>query len=185
MTIREFIVQLADKLAWPALVLALVLIFRSSLRELLRRLEHVGTKYGRLDFRESLDQAKQDAENAELPEPAKVLAKDEIQYYEELAAVSPRAVVVEAWLQLETSVERIIRRPPEGRARSFGPEARVLLKIAQLEEDEISLFYEIRAIRNEVVHQENAQVSKDQAIEYAQLALRLAAKIREKFHNNE
>jgi len=170
---------LLDKLAWPSLLLALVLIFKGSLRELLKRLESIGTKYGTLNFQESLDQAKKEADKAKLPSEG--VGKDEIEYYKELVMVSPRAVILEAWLQLETAVEGIIRRPPEGRPRSFGPEARVLLELAELEKEEISMFYDLRSIRNRVVHQDDARVSKEQAAEYAQLALRLANKIREKF----
>ena len=181
MTKQEFIIELLDKIAWPSLLLVLVLIFKSSLRELLKRLESIGTKYGTLNFHESLDEAKEDANKAKLPEISEGFVRDEMKYYEELARVSPRAVVLEAWLQLETAVEGIIRRPPEGKPRSFGPEARVLLELAELVKEEISIFYDLRSIRNKVVHQESARVSKEQAIEYAQLALRLASKIREKF----
>jgi len=180
---QEFLIELFDKLAWPSLILVLVLIFKGSLRELLKRLESIGTKYGTLNFQESLDQAKEEADKAKLPEFSEDLAKDEMAYYEELVRVSPGAVILEAWLQIETAVEKIIRRPPEGRPRSFGPEAKVLLEIAGLEKEEISIFYDLRAIRNRVVHQEDARVSEAQAIEYVQLALRLASKIREKFNN--
>jgi len=181
MTKQEFIIEVLDKIAWPSLLLVFVLIFKGSLRQLFKRLESIGTKYGTLNFRESLDEAKGEADKAKLPEISEGFAKDEVEYYEDLSRISPRSVVLEAWLQLETAVEGIIRRPPEGRPRSFGPEARVLLKIAGLEKDEITVFYDLRNIRNRVVHEEDARVSKDQAIEYAELALRLASKIRKNF----
>lgn len=182
MTNLEFIIELLDKLVWPLLIFILFLFFKDSLRKLLKRLESIGTKYGTLNFREPLDEAKKEADKAKLPDFSDDFTKNKIGSYEELVRVSPRAVILDAWLQLETVVESIIRRPPEGRPRSFGPEARVLLELAELKKEEISIFYDLRSIRNRVVHQEGARVSKDQAIEYAQLALRLASKIREKFN---
>ena len=82
MSAAEFLIELLDKLAWPSLILVLVLIFKGSLRELLKRLESIGTKYGTLNFQESLDQAKEEADKAKLPEFSEGLAKDEMGYYE-------------------------------------------------------------------------------------------------------
>ena len=180
---EEFVIELFDKLAWPISAIVLVIILRKELASIVGNLRSLKYKELSLEFGEKLEEAKKEADKAKLPEISARLSRVELEYYGDLARASPRAAVIEAWLQIETAVEKIIRRPPEGRPRSFGPEARVLLEIAGLEKEEISIFYDLRTIRNRVVHEEDARVSEAQAIEYVQLALRLASKITEKFDN--
>lgn len=182
MNVAEFIIELLDKLVWPIAVIVLVLLLRQQIIRLLENLRSLKYKDLSLEFGQQLEEAKGEAEKAHLPQVSEDVAKEKMEYYKELALISPRAVVLEAWLQVETAVEGVIRRRAD-KPRIFRPEAKMLLKLAELEEWEISILDDLRSIRNRIVHQEDARLSKDQAIEYAHLALRLASKIREKFNS--
>jgi hypothetical protein len=173
MDTTEFLIELLDKLAWPVSIIILVLILRKEFAGLLENLRSLKYKDLSLEFGQRLKDAKEEAEKANLPDISKGLTMDKVEYYEELAQISPRAVVVEAWLQIESLLERAFsKQEVRYRPALIMQYAGELLRSAGLTSEEVSLFNDLRRMRNEVVHRENATLSPRVAIEYAHLAMR-------------
>lgn len=184
MNATEFLIELSDKLAWPVAVIVLVLLLRKQIVRLLENLRSMKYKDLSLEFGQQLEKAKEEAKKANVPDVSEGLAKDKIEYYEELSRISPRAAVLEAWLQVETIAEKIIRKRGEKyRRRALNPFFVKLATTLRLAEWESSLYNALRTLRNEVVHKENAQISREIAMDYAELALGLASRIERKFNN--
>jgi len=100
MTWLEFISSLATALAWPGAVLALALVLRKPLAELIPLLQRMKYRDFEMEFRRRVSEAREEAgvedeastEAEPTPEEARII---------ELAKVSPRAAVTEAWLWVE------------------------------------------------------------------------------------
>ena len=67
-----FIASIIKYLAWPAVVVALIIVLRKELKELARRLHSVSFPGGAADFGQELDSAREDGEKAKLTAEARV-----------------------------------------------------------------------------------------------------------------
>jgi hypothetical protein len=184
MNVAEFLIELLGKLAWPICVIILVLMLRKELAGLIEKLRSLKYKDLSLEFDQKLENAKKEAKRAKVTDVFEDLSKDKIEYYEELCQLSPRAAVLESWLQVETVAERILRKHGEEyHRRALNPLLVKMVTIIGMAEWESSLYDALRKLRNAVVHQENAQISREVAMEYAKLALGLASRIEKKINN--
>ena len=172
---KQLMVQIIDILAWPITTVILTLLLRKQLSSLLGTLRSLKYKDLSLEFGQKLEEAKENAIKAGLED---VKDKDIETYFNDLAQVSPRACILESWIQIEAAVEKIIRKHGEGyQRRVFGPPTMKLLELVGLNEGERSLFNALRVIRNLLVHEDKLDLPKEQSLDYAKLALRLANKI--------
>ena len=101
------------------------------------------------------------------------------QRLEELAAVSPRAAVVEAWREVErASLEAIERFKLAESPRSLNVMVSayaLLVNRGLLSEEMKALFDQLRTLRNRAAHGVDTSVSFSDAVEYVRLAAKLAA----------
>jgi hypothetical protein len=184
MTITDFIIKLVDKLSWPLCVIILVLILRREISGLIEKLRSMKYKDLSLEFDKKLEDVREKAKRDNITDIFEGLTKDKIEYYEELCQLSPIASILESWLQVETVAERILREHGEKYHRkALNPLLVKMIPIIGMAEWERFLYDTLRKIRNEVVHQENAQISREIAMEYTKLALGLASRIERKFNN--
>jgi len=107
MDTTTFIVELIKALAWPAVIVGLILFLRKPLRDLIPLLIRLKYKDFEIEFGKKIEEAKAEAAvelskeaavKALPPQPDEKLAK--------LAEVSPRAAVLEAWRQTEHELVR-------------------------------------------------------------------------------
>jgi hypothetical protein len=118
--------------------------------------------------------------SGELPRgPALTGARKELrEHLAELANLSPRAVVLEAWLQLEKEAIAAARRHnPKLTSREL--RAPLLLgyyleEAGVLDEDKQEIYNRLRNLRNAAAHASEFAFEPEAALEYADLALRLA-----------
>ncbi len=98
------IVQSLVSLAWPAAFVTAVWLFRGRLSELLPRLR---AKYKDIEISFKLDQAEKEA--AQLPAPPTEIeaTPEEELRYSQLAAISPRAAIMEMRRELEFAVSNL------------------------------------------------------------------------------
>jgi hypothetical protein len=122
MTVLQFIASLVGSLAWPTVVLVVVVLLRKEIRERLTFINRL--KYGQLevDFRAEVLQieAETDIAPVEAPTEAPVLpraAPNSVDGYlaqaEQLRAESPVSAVLLAWLALMAEVRVAARALPD------------------------------------------------------------------------
>ncbi len=126
MDVLSFVVQMTQALAWPVAAVVLALLLRRPLLGLLPLVQKL--RYGpfELDFGRRVAELAVAAER-ELPAEVPTNA-DEAARLTDLAQVSPRAAVLEAWLQVEQAAMALSRR--EGLALS-SQELRTPLRLGQ------------------------------------------------------
>ena len=157
-------------------------IAAKGLGKLVGRLSKVRYKELEAEFRETLKQIEATSEQT-APEPDSdefddwnPELRDRKKELYGLARVSPRAAIMEAWLNLESQVRR-----SAGYANidATGDVATLVVrigdKLARVPKSMAARIRELRKLRNVVVHEPGLNLPASQVMEYVQIAAHLAA----------
>jgi hypothetical protein len=171
----EFIASIVKSLAWPLAFVATLLILRRPIAGLIPLLERLKFRGLELDFRKQVHEVAAEAEEVlpAAPKPA-IEATPEI---EEIAQVSPRAAIVESWLAVEAAAGKAVKKRLPGvtstQLKSQPQLAQALRQAEILSTKQVSLFDQLRYLRNAAVHAQNITLTPSTAVEYAKTARRL------------
>jgi hypothetical protein len=178
-----FIATVIQALAWPVMALIIFLVIRRPLVELIPLLRRLRFMELELDFRQQV-QALAVQARSELPGSLSGAEKGgQISpQLAELAQLSPRAVVLEAWLELESAAIEASRRHglnlTSRQAQSPILLGQALEEAGILSETMRSIFHRLRNLRNAAAHASEFAFDPDSALEYADLAAMLAGYLR-------
>lgn len=176
----QFTVGLISSVAWPAVALTVIFMFRSELARIVERLAHVKYKDLELDF----ERVKQQAEQLQLefePEPVAqnpVFTSLEDQIMDAVERAPPAAILL-AWSGLETAIAAAVSRlaisPDSPSYRSPMHNIDMLAQHGRLSKKHESLLLEMRMLRNKVAHEHDSMlsISQEQALNYATTAVEL------------
>jgi hypothetical protein len=183
-----FIVELAKALGWPLAVVVMVVLLRRPLVTLIPTLRHL--KYGdfEADFGETLEQAKKEADAANLPpapEPRALLPGSTPSPFSSalaLAQEAPRDAIFESWRVVERAVQRVLRarKIDADRAPIFTQVER-LHREGLLPNEALSLIKDLRLLRYIAAtyrHDEGVP-NAEQAREFVILSQRLVRALEE------
>lgn len=177
----QFISGLVSNLAWPAVALTFLFMFKAELAKIVQRIAHLKFKDLELDF----DKVKQQAEGLHLEvaqEPAVIESpvftslEDQIMDAVERA---PSAAILLAWSGLETAIAATVARlaisPESPSYRSPIHNIEILSRNGRLSKKHEKLLLEMRMLRNKVAHEQDSMlsISQDQALNYASTAIDL------------
>ncbi len=189
-------VKLIDALAWPTAVIWLGYIFRSEIRNLLGRVSELKYKDLEAKFEKELATAEAQAKVAIPKERAVSVIDEEPVYpspydekYEQLLRIadeSPRAALLEAWIEVETSLAEAIENQGLGHGRRIMPRKAVieLINTGRYAKTVLPLFEDLRRLRNEAAHAPQFVPNKQQTRRYLQLAIELALTFKNPLNSN-
>jgi hypothetical protein len=169
MDVLSFIVEMTKALGWPSATLVIVLVFRRPLLELLTLVRKVKYKDVEVELaKEEISEALKLTTSKE-GEKYDVLSFMELEHFKQLADISPRAAITEAWSRLEDSVYQAaktagIEERPSG--VSFSSVFAALETSGTIDANSIRLIEKMRAIRNKAVHIQTEGLSASDAIDY-------------------
>ena len=201
-----FIVEMTKALgsfAWPVATVVTIILLRQPIGKLILNITKV--KYGdqfEIAFDRELREVEKQAETT-LPEPREVTkivtghieavgraegkaeltgAAEVIDTNERarrMAEHSPAAAIVDAWLELEGVLRSVASASGiEVTDRSNPPRLmKALLSMEKVDRQTYEIFGKLRDLRNRAVHERQADLSVNQALEYAGITRRLAAKL--------
>lgn len=177
-----FAAEVIKALAWPLTVLIIFLVLRKPLSNLLPLLQRLRYKELEIDFGKRIQELAVEVKK-ELPDTpeAESRALQRKEQLEDLAQVSPRAAILEAWLELEQVAVEATKRHGlnlTSRERKTPLLERALQENEVLDESKRTIFGRLRNLRNAAVHASDFSFDPDSAIEYADSALRLAEYLR-------
>lgn len=177
----QFIASLIGSLAWPAVVLAAVVLLRRPLAALLPLLRRLKYKDIEVEFDREVRELRDEAAAVLPPLPRAVPSTVPENALLELASVSPRAAVVEAWLRVESAARRAIERrgvrPESGQALAGLQLTRTLRHAEILDNSARAVLDRLRMLRNQAVHAHDFAVGEESAREYVELSLALARRL--------
>lgn len=171
-----FAASVISSLVWPATLVVLVLILKKPIGELLPRLRGAKYKDLELDFAERAQDAREVA-LAEIPQTVmEALPPVPLQAPVRLPEQNPRAMVLEAWLQVEAAAVDAARRlggQRFGDIRRSSEAIRFLERSDMVNREAVATLRDLRGMRNEAVHVPDFDVPDVAAIDYALAAAAL------------
>jgi len=113
-----------------------------------------------------------------VPGPAVESPRAVAEKFQKLADLSPRSVVLEAWRDLESSAIETAQRKEFDIARIPHPSpvtiGRTLAEAGVIDENQFEVFNMLRSMRNKAAHVDDFALDKDDALEYADMANKIA-----------
>lgn len=191
MTWLEFASATIGQLVWPLLIVVLVLVLKEPIKKLIDSPRLARLKAGptgvEVEFKEELRDAEKqllEAGHDKQIEPSladDTIARDFLTEMNRLAAVSPRAVVMETHARLEKLLRESVdvngaRSVPFINMRAL---TRAAVEQGVLTPPESSVLYELSYLRNRVAHGADDEViTSETALRYAEIAAQVAIAIR-------
>ncbi|HIQ44968.1 MAG TPA: hypothetical protein EYH47_19690 [Pseudomonas oleovorans] len=181
MDLLEFIASLTDSLVWPVTVVCCVYILRAPVGKLIERVTKL--KYGELEaeFQERLNKIETISRNntKEIKQEQNVTSIA----LEDLAVVSPRAAVLEAWIMVEKATSAFCEA--NGLPSKFSYQG--LFRLAKDKDLDIEAFQttyqELRLLRNKAVHATDTDITPATAKQYVKTASFIAAEFIMRTHS--
>lgn len=179
MDTSALIASIVESLAWPIAIIVLVLILRGPIARLIPLIEKLKYKDVEIEFGRKLAAAKAEAEVSDIADSSDAEPEHEYEI-EELAKVSPRAAVSEAWRWVEmaslSTAERVLGKRPTNYIAAF----RAIRRLEREEHISVPVYRlmrELRELRNKAVHAPEFAISIDTAMEYADTARWVASRL--------
>lgn len=178
----QYFVEIIKALSWPIAIIWLGYLFKGEIRNLFARVSTLKYKDIEAKFEKELQYIDNELSQTN-PAPPKELTIEHINKQEQLlriAEVSPRAAIMEAWINIETAAKRAGLTSGSAMPRVF-PQNIVehLLKNKNLPESSIELFHKLRQLRNQAAHLPEFAISQNEAEKY----LEISSKITELLEN--
>jgi hypothetical protein len=167
-----FIVEIVKASAWPLAVVLMALLFRRELRALLARIKKGKVGPAEFEFEETVKELEKEA--AQLPGPPETLEVPSAKV--SLTTSEPRAAIMNAWLEVENALSSLAQTRlglPPGLARSPLPAIRAIQKAQLIEQHYLTLYNELRVLRNQAAHELDFNPSMDSVLSYVRLAKEL------------
>ena len=181
MSCLEFISSIISSLAWPSVFLISLLILKEPLLKALPRLQKLKFKELEAEFDRGLDKIEQEVKATGLEDVVDAEIVEDLQErLEQISEISPNAAIVEAFRNIEQSAKALIKskgsKPDYKIASPYKLIERILDTSNALNKKEVSIFRDLRLLRNKITHS-NFTASKKQADEYIELAALLLSLI--------
>jgi hypothetical protein len=184
----EFIASIVNGLVWPVSLLCVILLFRSKVAELVPYIGKLKYKEFELEFRESMRELGEEVKALEgFQSEAAIEPPDEVERLYALAEVSPRAAILESWLNVEANAAMALRSrsvASDEQLKRMSPMrlARLVESNNALSAEEMKMFHRLRELRNRAVHLGDPKLSARDVAEYIDLSFFLIRQFRMSVH---
>ncbi|WP_299178864.1 hypothetical protein [uncultured Neptuniibacter sp.] len=169
MDFLEFLASAIDSLAWPILVGSLIYILRKPVGKLLDRVSRFKYKDLEAEFRETLEDIRPADEEIIEPEPVDTTNPETVSL-SELAEVSPRAAIMEAWIKIEKATENYLVSSGLEKKYSYQGLRRLPSNIRSPIEHILTQYQELRLLRNKAAHASDFDLDSSSAREFIRIS---------------
>lgn len=163
-----FTVETLKATAWPVAALAIALLFRTELRQLLGRIRKGKVGPAEFEFEETVRALATEAKGLSLPAPATPRRTPQ--------GSEPRATILQAWVEVEDALNHLASAlAPSAQALPGSTYAaiRQLSRSGVIGPEYIALLNDLRSLRNQAVHELEFKPSAESVQGYVQLASEL------------
>ena len=180
-----FTAEAIKALSWPTAVVLVALMVRKPVIELLPFLRRLKYKEIELEFSKELAQLKSDVKASEPTTnqvsvaPAPSASNNRLL---NIASISTSAAILEAWSELESASVAVASsfwaQTPSDAIKNYSRLGEYLLQCKVIDEKQLVIFNQLRALRNKAAHAVDLNLSEEAARTYIELATSLIAHIR-------
>jgi hypothetical protein len=181
----EIFVRLIEALIWPITVFVLAFMFKTELKKIFTRLINLKYKDLELKFGQELENVEQKILEIKAKSPKEIskTSEEEIEYENiftrliKISEISPRAAITAAWFELENAVVTVARKNKieVKRPTNITSLVRQLKNLNYIDEHFLSVFEDLRRLRNEAAHAPDFALTQNEAEKYILNTLRLSA----------
>lgn len=172
-----FVSKVIEALAWPVAAVALVFLLRDEISKLAPFIKKVKAGPLEAEFEREVKELKEIKEAApERVKPAEAQAADTASknFLFQLAELHPRSAILESWVRVEAAARAVLAKTSIPVSKpGYVPAARLAEPLAQqevLDQGQVTLFHELRRLRNEVAHAQGFEPTQEAARAYIDLA---------------
>lgn len=170
-----FVAKLIESLAWPVAAVALVFLLRDDIRRLVPFIKKLKAGPVEAEFEREVNALKEAAPlSAHGITVAKAPDAASKEFLLQLAELHPRSAILESWVRVEAAARAILARKATSTATgAYIPAARLVEPLAEqklITPGHVTLFHELRRLRNEVAHAQGFEPTIEAAKAYADLA---------------
>ncbi|GIU49234.1 hypothetical protein TUM4438_32420 [Shewanella sairae] len=177
MSWMQFIIELLDKLIWPAVMVFAVLNLKRPLSKLIPLAKKLKFKDLEVEFGQGLKAVTEQAQGV-FPE----LKTDKKTLLIASANSLPNSAILEAWEQVDLAAEQLIKSHCDNitldKNTRYKHIENILINEALINTKQGKLFSELRQLRNRVAHAVGYEVGKAEAIQYIELCFKLIEHLR-------
>ena len=182
----EVVAQIIAAIAWPAAIIWVAYLFRREVRSLFGRVSSL--KYNELEakFERNLEEAKEKVkllkadQRAEWDKGTLQAVSTTYELFQRIAEISPRAAIVEYWMDLEAAVAAAARTAGIESKSPFNSRELVkqFIALKKMTDDVLPAYDQLRELRNQAVHLQDFSLSLKDAHSYLQSVLGLGNEFR-------
>ena len=187
MDVLTFISNIVSSLAWSAVVVGVLFFLRKELPSIVSSLRRLKVRDVELEFgEEAKELAEETSRVVPAPKSQRLPKSDgsvsEVDQLNAVAEISPRAAILEAWLQVEAAAARFIRQQGD---HSISVNPGPMRLIEGLRRSEIltppqeAAFEHLRRLRNQAVHAPDAEFTQAAVANYIRSAHAMAVYLKD------
>lgn len=167
-------VALVSAISWPVAVVWIAYLFRRDVKSLLGRISHFKYNAVEASFKERLSETEEKLKEISAGQPSTLPGSDllsKIEQLQRIAAVSPRAAILESWILIENAAGQsgFVQGGQVPRINSM-LFVEWLIREGKLPASSIDVVSSLRELRNEAAHLPDFWVSRDEAERYIKIA---------------
>lgn len=167
-----FVSKLVESLAWPIAAVVLVVLLRDDIRKLVPSIKRFKAGPVEAEFEREV-KALREAASEPSKEAVSKPAVASRAFLVQLAELHPRSAILESWVRVEAAARMVLARKGTTTG-SYLPAARLAEPLAQQDvftRDQVTMFNELRRLRNEVAHAQGFEPTVESARTYIDLAV--------------
>ncbi|MFN4275549.1 MAG: hypothetical protein ACK4FJ_04555 [Ferrovibrio sp.] len=172
-------IRLVEVTAWPFVAMLALLLLRGEIKSLMPLLRKIKAGPLEAEFEATLKEVSEQVDTRLESAPHITLPEQKKLY--DLARVSPRSAILEAWRGVEVMAKSAAIHnggSPAPNVPTALSALRELTNSSLISLEDAALFQDLRGLRNQAAHVEPFDLSESSAIEYINLAARLEEKLR-------
>jgi hypothetical protein len=172
-----FVIRFIEALAWPGAAVTIAFVFRKELRSLMPLIRKLKAGPLEAEFEREVQAIAEDVADEDEP-----IFDPRDQMLVDLVKVSPRAAILEAWLNVESATRRAVMHrggspPPD--VSSPVQSIRMLVDNDDISSQDLAIFHELRGLRNQAAHVPGFDPSPRAAMKYVYMASQLRSRLEE------
>ncbi len=176
-----FTSEIIKATAWPLATITMVWLLRKPIIELVPLMKKLKYKELELEFSQEVLALKTEVAPV-INVPQEDISEPTISKALELVALSPRAAIMEAWIEVETVAVEVAssfwNQSASGTIRNFPRLGEYLHQCKIIDDKQLRIFRRLRRLRNKAAHAEELHLSEEDAMSFIIMVSNLAKHIR-------
>ena len=178
MDLLTFILYIISAVAWPIAAVVLVAILKDEIKKIAPFLKRFKAGPLEAEFEREVKELKETTPTSNTNGTHAPASKA---FLFQLAELHPRSAIIESWVRVEAAARATLASISDSTTKSsYVPVARLaepLVITGALNQSQVTLFHELRRLRNDVAHENGIEPTQESAQSYIDLASSLQGEL--------